>query len=154
MRDVRDALEALKDIIGAPALEFDGLGRAELVIEDKISIYLFRISDRDLELTAYTTTIDRHVSVDQLNALLRLNSIKSGLRQARFALDAKGVPFLCQRINVHLVDREALDRLVLGFVQSVVTFRDADLTHVMDPGSPVRSEELPNEGEGGSFIRV
>lgn len=154
MRDVRDALEALKDIIGAPALEFDGFGRAELIIEDQISIYLFRISDRDLELTAYTTTIDRYVSQEQLKALLRLNSIKTGLREARFALDAKGVPFLCQRINVHLVDREALDRLVLGFVQSVITFRDADLTPATDPGSPVRSEEPPKEGDGGPLIRV
>jgi Tir chaperone protein (CesT) family len=154
VRDVRDALEALKDIVGAPALEFDGQGRAELVIEDRISIYLFRISDRDLELTAYTTTIDRHVSFEQLNALLRLNSISNGLRQARFALDARGVPFLGQRINVHLVDREALDRLVLGFVQCVMTYRDADLTHLTDPGSPVRSEELPKDGDSGSFIRV
>ncbi len=57
MKDARDALEALKDIIGAPVLEFDGLGRAELVIEDQMSVYLYRISDRDLELAAYTTTL-------------------------------------------------------------------------------------------------
>lgn len=154
MRDVRDALEALKDIIGATRLEFDGLGRAELIIEDQVSIYLFRISDHELELTAYTTTIDRYVSLEQLQALLRLNSIKHGLREARFALDAKGVPFLCQRVDVHLVDRQALDRLVLGFAQCVITFRDADLTRAMDPGSPVRSEELPKEGDDGPLIRV
>lgn len=154
MRDVRDALEALKDIIGAPALEFDGHGRAELVIEDQLSVYLFRISDRDLELTAYTTTIDRYVSIEQLQALLRLNSIKTGIKQARFALDARGVPFLCQRIDVHLVDREALDKLVLGFVQCVMTFRDADLTALRDPGSPVRTDDAPRDDESGSFIRV
>lgn len=154
MRDVRDALEALKDIIGAQTLEFDGLGRAELVIEDQISIYLFRISDRDLELAAYTTTVDRHVSHDQLHALLRLNAIRSGLRRARFALDVRNVPFLSQRINVHLADREALDRLVLGFIQNVMTYRDADLGHVMNPGRPLRANDLPMEGDGSSFIRA
>jgi hypothetical protein len=154
VRDVRDALEALKDIVGAPALEFDGIGRAELIIEDQISIYLFRISDRDLELAAYTTAIDRYVSFEQLQALLRLNAINKGLREARFALDARGVPFLCQRVNVHLFDRGALDRLVLDFVKTVMTFRDADLTIATDPGSPVRADDLTKDGEGGSLIRV
>ncbi len=154
MKDVRDALEALKDIVGTPTLEFDGLGRAELIIEDQISIYLFRVSDRDLELTAYTTAIDRYVSVDQLSALLRLNSVEKGLRQARFALDARGVPFLCQRINVHLVDRQELDRLVLGFVQNVLTFRDSDLTAATDPGSPLRADDLSRDGDDGTLIRV
>ncbi|MDO6966465.1 type III secretion system chaperone [Rhizobium alvei] len=154
MRDVRDALEALKDIVGAPTLEFDGVGRAELIIEDQISLYIFRISDHELELTAYTTATDRYVSVEQLQALLRLNSIDKGLRAARFALDARGVPFLCQRVDVQLVDREALDRLVLDFVKTVMTFRDVDLTIAKDPGSPVRADDLSKDGEGGPLIRV
>lgn len=154
MKDVRDALEVLKDITGVRSLEFDGQGRAQLVVEDYISVYLYRISDRDLELAAYMTTSDRYVSSDQLKALLRLNSIKDGTREARFALDAKGVPFLCQRINVHLSDKESLDRLVLGFVQDVVKYRDADLSRIADPGSPVRAGDQPPEDDLGAYIRV
>lgn len=154
VKDVRDALEVLKDITGVATLEFDRLGRAELVIEDYISVYLYRISDHDLELAAYTTTSDRYVSSDQLKALLRLNSLEDGIKEARFALDAKGVPFLCQRINVHRVEREALDRLVLGFVQTVAKYRDVDLNRLADPGSPMRSGDQPPEGDMGGFIRV
>ncbi len=83
-----------------------------------------------------------------------MNSIRFGLRQARFALDARGVPFLSQRINVHEVDREALDRLVLGFVQCVALYRDADQSQIGVPGGPVRSGDLPKDGEGTPHIRV
>jgi hypothetical protein len=154
VKDVRDALEALKDITGAAAFEFDGLGRAELIIEDHLSIYLFRVSDSKLELAAYTTTSDRYVSLDQLKALLRLNSLKGGPRQARFALDAKGVPFLCQRIHVQRLDRDELDRQVLGFIKCVATFRDADLSRAADPGMPVRAEDLLQDSDTGPIIRA
>jgi hypothetical protein len=122
MRDVREALEALKDITGLSRLAFDAKGRAEIVVQEALSIYLVRVSDIVLEIAAYVAAGRRQPTDDELRNLLRANA-DIGNDGSRFALDVSGTPFLCQRIDVALIEPRDLDRILLDFAKRVSSLR-------------------------------
>lgn len=124
MRDVREALEVLKDLTGLPRLAFDAEGRAEIVVQEALSVYLVRISETEMEIAAHVEADRRQPTDDALRHLLRANA---ELRDdgARFALDVAGTPFLCRRVDVARIEPRDLDRIVLGFARRVSTLRQA-----------------------------
>lgn len=127
MRDVREALEALKDLTGLSRLAFDANGRAELVIEEAVSIYLVRVSDVEIEVAAHFQPDQRQPTNDELRNLLRANADLED-DDARFALDVAGIPFLCQRIDVRSINPGDLDRVILDFAMRVSRLRHTEKT--------------------------
>ncbi|WP_187972888.1 type III secretion system chaperone [Aquibium microcysteis] len=122
MRDVRQALETLKDLTGLQQLAFDAGGRAEIVVQDSLSVYLVRISETVMEIAAHVATDRRQPTDGGLRDLLRANA-DAGLADARFALDSAGVPFLCQRVDVAALEPDDLDRILLDFIRRVTRLR-------------------------------
>jgi len=122
MRDVREALEALKDLTGLPRLAFDAKGRAEIVVQEALSVYLVRVSDAVMEIAAHVEADRRQPTDEVLRKLLRANAdvLNDG---ARFALDVNGAPFLCQRVDVALIEPRDLDRILLDFAKRVSRLR-------------------------------
>lgn len=125
MRDVREALEALKDLTGLPTLAFDAKGRAEIVVQEVLAVYLVRVSDVVMEIAAHVATDRRQPTEDGLRALLRANADLRN-EDARFALDVAGAPFLCQRIDVAVLEPRDLDRILLDFVRRVSRLRQGE----------------------------
>ena len=125
MRDVREALEALKDLTGLPHLSFDAKGRAEIVAQEALAVYLVRVSDTVMEIAAHIAGDRRQPSDDELRHLLRANA-DCGDGDARFALDIAGAPFLCQRVDVTSIGPGDLDRVLLDFIRLVSRLRQGE----------------------------
>ena len=125
MRDVREALEALKDLTGLSRLAFDAEGRAEIVVQDALSVYVVRVSDVVMEIAAHIAIDRRQPTEDDMRNLLRANADFRN-EDARFALDVAGMPFLCKRVDVSLIQPGELDHILLDFTKRVLRLRQGE----------------------------
>jgi hypothetical protein len=134
MRNVHDALEAIRTRSGLGALQFDKNGAAELVFDRKISVNVVRIDETHLEFVTYLALPGFSIEALPLRALLHANYLGTATGGGRLALDPRDDELLyCERVDVSSLDEARLERRLLDFVRHAAFWRSEDANQMLGP---------------------
>ena len=151
IRDVRAAIEVIRERTGLRDLDLDASGHAELVLDKDVSVHLTRVSDTEIELAAFMPSHDDGGTLASYRKLLAANGEATG--EARFGLDGDGRTVLSERLTLRDLSEDALDAAIVSFARRSVALRTIEDGRVAAPGSPPSGDTVTPAGLG-SMMRI
>lgn len=156
MQDVNHAISVLGERAKLPSLAFNADGAIELIIDDLLSVYLTRVSERAMELSARLADLDGKITADVMQRMLVANCLGDGTGAARLSVEAQGGgAILCERVDVTVLDADALEAVFTLFVRTAAFWMSDSVAELLNPGDA--SPENPEDKVAGweeTFVQV
>lgn len=153
MKDVNHAMSVLRQRAGIADLAFNADGQAELVIERAVSVYVTRVSDAVLEMSARIAALDGRLEREVMERLLVANSLGDGTGHSRLAIDprTRGA-LLCERVDVTALEAAPFEARFVAFVRHAAYWQAEGARDVL-AGEPA---DVPpaTESWSANFIRI
>lgn len=149
MRDVHEAMAALRASIGISDIGFERFDHFDLIVDDRLTVDFHRVGDTAIEIAAVVAAPSAVPDAAVLRARLVANHLGRETGAARFARDPRdGSAILCRRIEVGPCDDRAFVASVLDFIRRALAVSQA-----RGP-APVRSDRPSSYDETEFRIRI
>lgn len=151
MRDVDEAIGALRTISGLEELELDSDGQVQLTFDDDVPLGIVKVDDGAIEVFSAVPSSGVELTAARLMAILSANLLGSLTGSARIGLDQRDETLvLCQRIDLELYDAVRFEKCILDFLIRASFLRSEDGRQALL--GPEIGASVPASGE--LFIRA
>ncbi|WP_163850679.1 type III secretion system chaperone [Pseudooceanicola aestuarii] len=147
LKDCREALQSIADLIGVPVLNTDAEDTAAIRVGNLLNVNLHVMNETQLELSSRLTLSGGSVGAEQARALLSWNATHDG--PERISLDPEtGGTVLGRRVAVTQFDPAGLKTVLDDFVHAVAACENSGA------GNLSHQDSRPSEQAIADMIRI
>lgn len=149
MHDVEDALAQLGEAIGLGKLSLDASGNAAFRVDDRLSVYLMKIGDHEMEVVTPLVRFGTEASASLLYTLLQANAPGADVGSGRLAMDPNSGGILYEeRFDVRDFDVAGLlDRLMRYLRRAAAWDAPETVASVIAASEPVSAPAVGEEAD-------